>query len=152
MSKVLANRGKGGPIKWPALNLTLISGATLSVGAILTFWHEAFKALFGYLPKEHPGAAAAIFVSLVFAIGLIFAADLIARGVASSKVGDAAAMPNGWKATLVLDGPDEVGFAVAAVRSAGGAAEFLVVKEGKDASWHAAGAETGDIKLELPSS
>lgn len=145
------NRAKESPIKAPALNITLFSGATLSVGAIITFWQEAFSGLFGYEPAANPGAAAAIFASLVVAIGLIVAADLVARGVASSRVSDSASTPKGWKATLVKSGADDTGYTVAAARVASAGIEFLVVKDGESPSWRTAGTADGEIKLQIHS-
>jgi hypothetical protein len=146
----LKDRAKDGPIKWPAMNLTLISGTTISIGALLALWHDSFDGLFGYKPADHPGAAAAIFAALVVAVALIFAADLIARGIAASKVSRATTMPSGWTATLVAKESDEEGYAVAAVRTTSSGPEFFVLKEGKPASWRTAGTSNGDIKLKPP--
>lgn len=147
----IRNRAKGGPIKWPALNLTLYSGAVLSVGAILSFWHEAFEALFGYKPEENPGPAAAIFVSLVLAVALIYAADLLTRGIASSNPGQAAPLPKGWQATVVKDGQDEAGYSAGAVRVAAGGLQVLIVKGDQPAEWHALGSSNGTVNLNPPS-
>jgi hypothetical protein len=146
----LKDRAKDGPIKWPAMNLTLISGGTISIGALLTLWHDSFYELFGYNPADHPGAAAAIFAALVVAIALIFAADLLARGIASSKVGRATTMPSGWTATLIAKESDEEGYAVAAVRTTSSGPEFFVLKDGKPASWRTPGTKAGEVKLKPP--
>jgi hypothetical protein len=147
---ILKDRAKDGPIKWPAMNLTLISGTTISVGLVLTAWQGIFDEFFGFKPADQPGAAAAIFAALVAAIALIFAADLIARGIASSKASRATTMPSGWTATLILDGSDEEGYAVAAVRATNAGPEFFVVKDGKPASWRTLGTGSGNVKLKPP--
>jgi hypothetical protein len=147
---ILKGRAKDGPIKWPAMNLTLISGTTISVGAVLAGWDNSFQDVFGYKQEENPGAAAAIFVSLVIAVALIFAADLIARGIASSKAGRTTSMPIGWTATLILDGSDEEGYAVAAVRTTNAGPEFFVVKDGKPASWRTLGTGSGNVRVKPP--
>lgn len=142
------NRAKDGPIKSPALNITLFSGATLSIGALITRWQGLFEQLFGYQPEDNPGAAAAIFASLVVAIGLIVAGDLLARGLASSRVGDTAVIPTGLTATLVKAGADEAGYAVVGARATGAGTEFLVVKQGEAPTWRRAGDQTGNVKLQ----
>ncbi len=148
----LSQRASGGPIKWPAMNLTLISGTTISIGAILTVWHKSFKEVFGYAPMDHPGASAAIFAALVVALGLIFAADLLARGIASSKVGSVVVMSAGWKAKIIASGPDDEGYEVAAARTTGSGLEYFVVKAGKSGSWRSPGTENGKVELQPPSS
>jgi len=149
--EALKNRAKGGPIKWPALNITLFSGLTLSIGAILTAWHEAFNSVFGYKPQDHPGPAAAIFVGLVISIGLIVAADLLTRGIASSNPGDSAKISDGWKATLVTATADEADYSAAAMRIGPGGPEVLIVKSDKGSSWRALGTSVGDVRLTAPS-
>jgi hypothetical protein len=150
MTKPKDRAKQGSPIKAPALNITLFSGVTLSLGAVLTRWQGLFEELFGYKQAENPGAAAAIFASLVLAIGLIVAGDLLARGIASSRVGDTATVPMGWSATLVTTGADETGYSVAAVRATAGGAEYLVVRSEREPIWTIPGDSPGQIKLHLP--
>jgi hypothetical protein len=148
----LKQRASGGPIKWPAMNLTLISGTTISIGAILTVWHESFKKVFGYAPMDHPGASAAIFAALVIALGLIFAADMLARGIASSKVGSVVAMPDGWKATVIASGEDEKECDVAAARTtAAGLEYFVIAKKDGSGTWRDPGTKAGQVTLQPPS-
>jgi hypothetical protein len=146
----IRNRAKGGPIKWPALNLTLYSGAVLSLGAILTLWHDAFESLFGYKPEENPGPAAAIFISLVLAVALIYAADLLTRGIASSNPGQVAPLPKGWQATVIKDGQDETGYSAGAVRVAAGGLQVLLVKPDQPAEWHQLGSNNGMVHINPP--
>ncbi|HEV2790079.1 MAG TPA: hypothetical protein VGV69_02110 [Solirubrobacterales bacterium] len=146
----LKNRAKDGPIKWPAMNLTLASGATLSIGALLTLWHDSFETIFGYKPEDHPETAAAIFISFVLAIALIYAADLLARGIASSKTGDSAALPKGLKATLIKPGEDERGYSAAAIRVSAAGPEVLIVKADQAAEWRQLGGEEGMVTLISP--
>jgi hypothetical protein len=146
----IKNRSKDAPIKAPALNVTLFSGAVLSLGTIVTYWTDFFDQLFGYSPKENPGPAAAIFAALVLAMGFIVAADLIARGVASSRTSDTTAMPHGWTAALVQTGADLEDCAVAAVRVTSAGPEYFIVN-GEERSWRTPGTTAGQIKLSGPS-
>ncbi|MGN6215429.1 MAG: hypothetical protein ACTHN7_00505 [Solirubrobacterales bacterium] len=144
---IVKNRAKDGPIKWPALNLTLYSGATLSVGAILSLWGGIFKQFFGYSPQDHPGASAAIFAALVGAIALIFAADLLTRGIAASHPGDSAPLPEAIKVQLNQAGSEPVYYRAVAIRIASNGPEALILKEDTDPTWHPLGSDTNQVKL-----
>lgn len=150
MTNPLKQRAKDGAIKSPALNITLISGGTIAVGTIITRFPGVFEDMLGFKPVDHPGPAAAVLVSLVAAIGVIVAGDLIARGLASSRVSEAAEMPEGLTASIVKTGADDPGYTVAAAQVTSAGLEFFVVKEGATPSWRRVGTEDGCIRLHGP--
>lgn len=147
----LRSRGKDGPVKAPALNITLISGGTIALGTILTRFSGLFEEVFGFKPADNPGPAAGVFAALVIAIGLIVAADLIARGVASSRPSDTAQVPEGWTAAIIQPGRDDTGYSVAAARVTSAGLEFFITKDGASPSWRTVGDKDGDIVLTGPS-
>ena len=149
MLEGVKNRAKNGPIKMGALNATLLTGTVISIGSILTYWTDFYEKIFGYKPEENPGAAAAIFAALAIAFGLIIGADLLARGIGSSRTSDTGPMPDGWTAVVVTSGEDEGGYAAVAIRITAGGPEYYVVKE-KAGSWRQPGSAVGNIKLSSP--
>ena len=150
MLEGVRNRAKDGPIKMGALNATLLTGTAISIGSILTYWTDFYEKIFGYKPEENPGAAAAIFAALAIAFGLIIGADLLARGIGSSRTSDTGPMPDSWTATLVTSAEDVGGYTAVAVRVTAGGPEYYVVKD-KEGGWRQPGSAVGNIKLLAPS-
>ena len=128
-------------IKGRTLNLTLFSGLTAAIATAITVFNDSFKAIFGDSlgGTDLAHAKLTLLVAVIAAFTLIAVADLLARAWATAANGKliVTAVPGGLSAKKI-DGEDQPGFTVAAMRVKSGdpeKVEYLLVKAGSEPAW-----------------
>ena len=135
-----------GSIKSPATNLTIGSALIGLVPFVLTFWDQAFEAVFG--PDASEATRRWIVLGLIAAYTVIAAADLIARAIAAAahdsawgQVAGAAVGQTGVEGVFPAQrstktaGQDEPGFVAVAKRTKSGQKQLLLVKSDAEPAW-----------------